>query len=214
MRHRKLGRILGRSPSHRKALLRNLASALFLTEKEYLFESEKPIQPGQIVTTLPKAKEVRPLVERCITIAKRALPALREAQALEPTAPRNSEAWRAWRQSEKWREWNQKMAPVVAARRRVVRMIGSKEAVQVLFERIAPRFTDRPGGYTRIVRLAKPRVGDAGIRAILALVGNNDRPKKKRRAPSVKPEFTSQEATAPVLGSSDGDETESPQTSA
>ncbi|NMC19655.1 MAG: 50S ribosomal protein L17, partial [Thermogutta sp.] len=79
---------------------------------------------------------------------------------------------------------------------------------------IAPRFTDRPGGYTRIVRLAKPRVGDAGIRAILALVGNNDRPKKKRRAPSVKPEFTSQEATAPVLGSSDGVETESPQTSA
>lgn len=85
------------------------------------------------------------------------------------------------------------MAPVVAARRRVLRMIGSKEATQVLFERIAPRFVDRPGGYTRILRLAKPRVGDAGTRAVLAFVGNNDRPKKKRRAPSVKPEFTPQE---------------------
>lgn len=199
MRHRKLGRKLGCSPSHRKALLRNLASALFLTEKEYVFESEKPIQPGQIVTTLPKAKEVRPLIERCITIAKRALPALREAQALEPTAPRNSEAWRAWRNSEKWQEWNQKMAPVVSARRRVLRMIGSKEATQVLFDRIAPRFTDRPGGYTRILRLAKPRVGDAGTRAILALVGKNDRPKKKRRAPSVKPEFESQKTDSATV---------------
>lgn len=205
MRHRKLGRKLGCSPSHRKALLRNLASALFLTEKEYVFENEKPLQPGQIVTTLPKAKEVRPLVERCITIAKRALPALREAQALEPTAPRNSEAWRAWRHSEKWQEWNQKMAPVVSARRRVLRMIGSKEATQVLFERIAPRFIDRPGGYTRILRLAKPRVGDAGTRAILALVGKNDRPKKKRRAPSVKPEFTPQETESAAVSPESGD---------
>ncbi len=192
MRHRRLGRTLGRSPSHRKGLLRNLASALFLTEKEYLFEREKPIYPGQIVTTLPKAKEVRPLIERCITIAKKALPALQEAKALEPTAPRNSEAWRAWRDSERWYEWNQKMAPVVAARRRVLRLIGSKEATQILFERIAPRFADRPGGYTRILRLAKPRVGDAGTRAILAFADGMTRRKKKRRDAAVKPEFTTQ----------------------
>jgi len=187
MRHRKRGRYLGRSPSHRRALLRNLASALFLTEGEFIFEEEEPYVKGRIVTTLAKAKEVRPLVEKCITIAKRVLPLLEEAKRLEPTAPRNSEAWRAWRQSEAWYEWNRKMAPVVAARRRVLRLLGNnKEAMRIVFERVAPRFLDRPGGYTRIVRLAKRRVGDAGIRAILEFVGRNDRVKRRR---TVKPEF-------------------------
>ncbi|WP_095414460.1 bL17 family ribosomal protein [Thermogutta terrifontis] len=193
MRHRKRGRYLGRSPSHRRALLRNLASALFLTEGEFIFEEEEPYVRGRIVTTLAKAKEVRPLVEKCITIAKRVLPLLEEAKRLEPTAPRNSEAWRAWRQSEAWYEWNRKMAPVVAARRRVLRLLGNnKEAMRIVFERVAPRFIDRPGGYTRIVRLAKRRVGDAGIRAILEFVGRNDRVKRRR---TIKPEFESE----PVL---------------
>jgi large subunit ribosomal protein L17 len=61
MRHRKRGRVLGRSPSHRKALLRNLASALFLTEldkDEFLDEKQAPKVKGRIVTTLPKAKFV------------------------------------------------------------------------------------------------------------------------------------------------------------
>ena len=75
MRHRKRGRVLGRSPSHRKALLRNLASALFLTEldkDDFLDEKQAPKVKGRIVTTIQKAKEVRPLVERCISIACRA----------------------------------------------------------------------------------------------------------------------------------------------
>lgn len=191
MRHKKRGRYLGRNPSHRKALLRNLASSLFLTEGDFLFEEEEPYIKGRIVTTLAKAKEVRPLVERCITIAKRVLPLLEEAKRLEPTAPRNSEAWRAWRQSEAWYEWNRKMAPVVAARRRVLRLLGNnKEAMRIVFERVAPRFLDRPGGYTRIVRLAKRRVGDAGIRAILEFVGKNDRVKQKR---TVRPSFEIEE---------------------
>jgi large subunit ribosomal protein L17 len=160
---------------------------LFLTEGEFIFEEEEPYVKGRIVTTLAKAKEVRPLVERCITIAKRVLPLLEEAKQLEPTAPRNSEAWRAWRQSEAWYQWNRKMAPVVAARRRVLRLLGNnKEAMRIVFERIAPRFVDRPGGYTRIVRLAKRRVGDAGVQAILEFVGRNDRVKRR---PTVKPEF-------------------------
>lgn len=190
MRHRKKGRYLGRSPSHRKALLRNLAAALFLTEGDYLFESEEPYVKGRIVTTLPKAKEVRPLVERCITIAKRALPLLEEAKKLEPTGRRDSEAWRAWRQSDGWQEWNRKMAPVVAARRRVLRMLGNnKKAVQVLFERVAPRYMDRPGGYTRIVRLSRRRVGDAGVQALIEFVGKNDREKRRK---AIRPEFTAE----------------------
>lgn len=190
MRHRKKGRYLGRSPSHRRALLRNLASALFLTESDFFFEDEEPYIKGRIVTTLAKAKEVRPLVERCITIAKRVLPLLEEARRLEPTAPRNSEAWRQWRQSEAWYEWNRKMAPVVAARRRVLRMLGNnKQAMEVVFEKIAPRFVDRPGGYTRVVRIAKRRVGDAGVKAFIEFVGRNDRTKQRR---AIRPEFTAQ----------------------
>jgi large subunit ribosomal protein L17 len=64
------------------------------------------------------------------------------------------------------------MAPAVKARRRVVQLLGDKKAARVLFERIAPRFMDRPGGYTRILKLATPRLGDAGPRALLEFVGN------------------------------------------
>ena len=73
MRHRRKGRVLGRSPSHRKALFKNLASALFLTERDAELDENAPKVKGRIVTTLPKAKEVRPLVEKCITIAKKSL---------------------------------------------------------------------------------------------------------------------------------------------
>ncbi len=65
MRHRRKGRVLGRSPSHQRALLKNLAAALFLTEKSYdADEVGAPKVAGRIITTLPKAKEVRPVVER------------------------------------------------------------------------------------------------------------------------------------------------------
>ena len=74
MRHRKRGRHLGRSSSHRKALLRNMASSLFLTERETDdLDPNTPKVKGRIVTTIQKAKEIRPLVEKCISIAKRAL---------------------------------------------------------------------------------------------------------------------------------------------
>ena len=63
------------------------------------------------------------------------------------------------------------MAPAVTARRRVVQLLGDKKAARVVFEQIAPRFVDRPGGYTRILKLATPRLGDAGPRAILEFVG-------------------------------------------
>lgn len=171
MRHRRKGRILGRSPSHQRALLRNLAAALMLTEQEFEpGESGAPKVPGRIVTTVAKAKEVRPLVERCITIARHGLVAEQAAAAFATTAERDSAEWKQWRQSDQWQKWAQAMAPAVTARRRVVTLLGDKQATRLLFEKIAPRFADRPGGYTRILKLATPRLGDAGPRAILEFV--------------------------------------------
>jgi large subunit ribosomal protein L17 len=185
MRHRRKGRILGRNPNHQRALLRGLASALILTEAHYDDDDKsKPKVKGRIVTTIQKAKEVRPLVERCITIAIRALPQIEAAAELEPEGERNSEAWKKWRHGPEWNEWNQAIAPVVAARRRTLQLLGSKQAVQVLFSDIAPRFSDRPGGYTRVLRLAKPRLGDAGVRAILEFVGVHDRKRRKAARPA------------------------------
>ncbi len=82
MRHRRRGRKLGRNPSHQRALLRSLATALFLTERDAEFDDNAPKVKGRIVTTVPKAKEVRPLVEKCITIARRSISAQREAEQL------------------------------------------------------------------------------------------------------------------------------------
>ena len=172
MRHRRKGRVLGRSPSHQRALLRNLASALMLTERET--EAGEPGAAkvsGRIVTTLAKAKEARPLVERCVTIAKHGLVAAEQARQFASTADRDSAEWKKWRASESWRQWARAVAPAVKARRRVIQLLGDKQAARVLFERIAPRFSDRPGGYTRILKLATPRLGDAGPRAILEFVG-------------------------------------------
>jgi large subunit ribosomal protein L17 len=172
MRHRRKGRVLGRSPSHQRALLRNLASALMLTERATeAGEAGAPKVAGRIVTTVAKAKEVRPLVERCITIAKRGLAAADKAGEFGTSAERDSAAWKQWRQGEQWRKWAHAMSPAVAARRRVIQLLGDKQAARIVFEKIAPRFTDRPGGYTRILKLATPRLGDAGPRAVLEFVG-------------------------------------------
>jgi large subunit ribosomal protein L17 len=184
MRHRKKGRHLGRTSSHRKALLRNLASSLFLTERDAEFERNVPKVKGRIVTTLHKAKEVRPLVERCITIARKSLVHVEAANKYATRAQRGTDEWKRWRKSDQWKQWNTTIAPAVAARRRALRLLGDKQAVGILFADIAPRFADRPGGYTRILKLAKPRLGDAGPRAILELVGKNDRVVKRSPRPA------------------------------
>ncbi|MBI3840231.1 MAG: 50S ribosomal protein L17 [Planctomycetia bacterium] len=187
MRHRRKGRTLGRSPSHQRALLKNLASSLFLTSRDAEDDDNRPKVKGRIVTTVEKAKEVRPLVERCITIARNALPALQEADKHGTTAARNSEAWKTWRKSDSYRQWNQAIARLVTARRRALRLLGDKQAVRVLFSEVAPQFAERQGGYTRILRLAKPRLGDAGTRAIIEFVGVRDRARQR----AVKPSFES-----------------------
>ena len=117
MRHRVAGYKLGRTTSHRIAMTRNMAASL--------------IEHERIVTTVPKAKAVKPFVEKLVTLSKESS---------------------------------------VHRRRRAFAALRSKDAVDKLFETLGPRFKDRPGGYCRIVRLTKPRVGDAGERAILEFV--------------------------------------------
>jgi large subunit ribosomal protein L17 len=196
MRHRRRGRKLGRNPNHQRALLRNLASALILTERDATDEKHPPKVKGRIVTTLQKAKEVRPLVERCITIARHTLSQQDAADRIEPSADRGSEEWRNWRNSESWSEWNASIAPVVDARRRVLRLLGNKQAVSILFEELAPRFEDRNGGYCRVLRVAKPRLGDAGPQAILEFVGKSDRVSRRARRQTPKPSFESETPAA------------------
>lgn len=188
MQHRKTGRKLGRNPNHQRALLRNLAIGLILTERDPEDFDSKEMAPkvaGRIVTTQIKAKELRPFVEKCVTLGVKAQKHIREAAQLECKAARGSDEWKKWRAGEGWRNWLKSSAPALAYRRRAVQLLGSKEAVAILFDKIAPRFEDRPGGYTRIMTLAKPRLGDAGKRAIIEFVGKNDKKKVKSVVPTV-----------------------------
>jgi len=198
MRHRKKGRQLGRSSSHRKAMLKNLATGLFLTLRDdmyyeglYQADGKTPVNPpkhkGRVTTTLHKAKEVRPLVEKCVTLARKALPHLEAAEALNTDADRGTEAWKSWREGDGWKKWNAAIAPAITYRRRAYALLGDQEAVSILFEDVAPKFADRPGGYTRVLKLAGVRLGDAGAQAVIEFVGENDRVKKA--ATAVKPAF-------------------------
>jgi large subunit ribosomal protein L17 len=127
MRHRVAHRKLGRLSEHRLALLRSQATALIRHER--------------IETTLPKAKELRPFVERLITIAKRSYNGDKTA------------------------------AQKLFARRLVLRDLSDRGVVAKLFDKVAPRFEERPGGYTRILKLGFRR-GDGAEVAQLELVGS------------------------------------------
>src|ERR671924_677007 len=116
VRHHRAGKKLGRDAAHRKALYANLAGAL--------------IEHGRIRTTEAKAKAVRPIAERMITLGRRG---------------------------------------DLHARRQALGYLRSQDVVHKLFSDVGPRFTDRPGGYSRIVRLG-PRQGDAAEMAYLELV--------------------------------------------
>ncbi len=117
MRHKKSGRKLGRNPSHRKALHKNMAKALLIH--------------GRITTTEAKAKTLRGVVEPLITLA---------------------------------------LKNDLAARRQAYRILGEHKLVNRLFDEIGPLFQGGGGGYTRVVKLALPRKGDAAPLAIIELV--------------------------------------------
>ena len=116
MRHQRSGKKLGRDSSHRKALYANLTASL--------------IEHGRIRTTETKAKAVRPIAEKMITLGRDGS---------------------------------------IHARRQALAYLRTQEVVHQLFSEVAPRFKDRPGGYTRVVKLG-PRQGDAAPMAYLELV--------------------------------------------
>lgn len=186
MRHQKAGRHLNRTPAHRRALFRNMSCSLILSLKEYEPDAVgKPKVRGRITTTLAKAKELRPLLEKLITLAKKSQAHEDAAEQFATSAARHTAEWKAWRESPRWRDWNKAIAPAVALRRRAFAALRDKEAVRILFADLAPRFRDRDGGYTRVVRLPTFRLGDGGVQAMLEFVGENDRVKTRRRVAPV-----------------------------
>lgn len=131
MRHRKRRDQLTVSPSHRRAMRRNLVASLF--------------EHGSVTTTVAKAKAFQPFAEKLITVARKGLAAKESG----------TEAGKAAH---------------LHAVRRIATLMPFKPTVRVLFGKVAPAVGDRPGGYTRILRLAKARLGDRAPQAILMLV--------------------------------------------
>ena len=148
MRHRRAGRKLGRNASHRLALMRNLARALF--------------EHGRIITTVEKAKEARRFVEKLITLAKKG---------------------------------------TLHARRLALAKLPDRDSVAKLFDEIGPRFRDRPGGYTRVIKRHYRRLGDAGRTAYLELLKEGEtkvRAREPMPPPAPAPRVEEPEAPAPA----------------
>ena len=132
MRHNKSGRRLGRNSSHRSAMMRNMVTSLILHEK--------------ITTTDARAKELRKIADKMITLGKRG---------------------------------------DLHARRQALTVIRERKVVAKLFDMVAPRYKDRPGGYTRIIRLEN-RTGDNAPMAVIELVEEGFEPKQKTDKPGKK----------------------------
>ncbi len=168
MRHLVSGRKLGRTRSHRQAMLGNLATSLIIHDGK------------SIRTTLARAKELRPFVEKLITRAKNAYSKERNGQFPDGHVD-------------------------VHARREVAKIIRDKKALQYLFDDIAPSVLERNGGYTRIIKLGQRR-GDGAEEAIIQLVdwaakqdgavSMNDRKRKPARKTAAK--VAAVAAAAPV----------------
>ena len=173
----------------------NMASSLIRSVRVNEDAVGNPAVPGRIITTLEKAKELRPFVEKLITLACKASVHEERAEEFATSAEPGSDAWRNWRTSSQWNQWNQAIAPAVAKRRRAFAILRDKEAVDILFDELVARFRDRDGGYTRVVRLAKPRLGDSGVRALIEFVGENDRIRSKRKAPVIADEDEANDET-------------------
>jgi large subunit ribosomal protein L17 len=200
------GRTLGRNASHRKAMFRNMAASFIRTVRIDEDDKGKPKVEGRIVTTVAKAKELRPFIERLITIARHARKHEQAAGDFATTAKRNTPEWKTWRTSDQWRKWNQAIAPAVKARRSAFALLRDKLAVQILFSELAERFEVREGGYTRVLRLAGYRLGDACPKAPAASESDPDWLKEGRPRPAALavPAVETPAPTAPAGSSATG----------
>ncbi len=190
MRHQKAGYKLGRTTAHRTATIRNLACSLF--------------EHGQITTTIPRAKAVQPFVEKIITKAKKGgLHARRQViAALGWDRPGFEWLYLPKGAAESKDPELKKMADRVAAMaersKTFFRQIPSASEVEVnrygefrkapkivkhIFENVAPNFKDRAGGYTRIIKLGRHRLGDGGELCVIQFVGAEEGP-EMRGSPS------------------------------
>ena len=151
MRHLKAHRKLGRTSEHRHSMLRNLATSLINSRDE------------RIVTTLPKAKELRPFVERAITLSRR-------AQNLNGD---DAQALHLRRQAAGFFHAGNTTVAAQTGKRGQLRpeRTAGVAALRRLFNELGERYKDRPGGYTRILKLGH-RDGDAAELAIIELVDN------------------------------------------
>ena len=183
MRHQKAHRKLGRTSEHRMSMLRNLAVSLINSREE------------RIVTTLPKAKELRPFVEKAITLS-------RKANNLEgdDSGPR---ALHLRRQAAGFFHAGNMQQGALSGKRGQLRLprTAGVAALRRLFDELGERYKDRPGGYTRILKLGR-RAGDNAELAIIELVDNQgerdalEAAKKRKSAGSKKKKGTEAKSTA------------------
>ena len=179
MRHRIHQRKLNRTSEHRRALNRNMAQSL--------------IEHGQIKTTLPKAKNIRPYVEKLVTLAIKARKlAAAKDQAGSLRARRRIYKMLGERSLVPAEHAEAYEGMSGAARAKSLRMVSGRRyrtgeprgrlaftgqsVIHRLIETVAPRFEDRPGGYTRLIQLARPRVGDHTRLAVVQFVGDEEPP--------------------------------------
>ncbi len=156
MRHLKAHRKLNRTSAHRKSMLRNMATSLINAENEY------------IVTTVQKAKELRPYVEKAITLARKAQN-LEGDEAIARDVHLRRQAARYFHSGN--RNFKREQSRFGSNASEIERTAGVK-AVKRLFDELGDRYKDRNGGYTRIIRIGGRRKGDNAEMAVIELVDN------------------------------------------
>src|SRR6185369_13594714 len=152
MRHLKAHRKLGRTTEHRMSMLRNLATSLINSRED------------RIVTTLPKAKELRPFIEKAITLSRRA--ASLEGNGTEATGVHLRRQAASF-----FHAGNYRRAITTRRGQTPPPRTAGVAALARLFDELGERFKDRPGGYTRIIKMGR-RTGDGAALAIIELVDN------------------------------------------